>query len=129
MSLNVLYDQLQARSINFSLSAMRLSQSSIWRMTIFQHLVEHAIGIMPTLVSAFCIFIINQGINNDLALRVVPKKKTILLKELSSKPVFVFFSPSALPCRYSTRTGSCGINAELLLTLFSIPGIWLLNIK
>ena len=88
--LTALYDRLQARCINFSHCHQAIPV--IRRMTIFQHLVEHAIGIIPTLVSTFCIFIINPGINNNLALRVVTEKKTILLKELSAKPVFVFFT-------------------------------------
>jgi hypothetical protein len=88
--LNVLYDQLLTRDINFSLCHQAIPV--IRRMTIFQHFVEHAVGIIPTLISAFCIFIINPGINNNLALRVVTEKKAILLKELGAKPVFVFIA-------------------------------------
>ena len=60
----------------------------------FQHLAEDPISIIAAFVSAPGALVIDPSVKDYFGRRVIPKKQSVLLEKLGTKPVFVVFPKS-----------------------------------
>jgi hypothetical protein len=63
-------------------------------MPPFQHLAEHPVGIVATLVSAIGVLIVDPGKHDHLGSRVVAVEQAVLLEELRPEPMLAISAKS-----------------------------------
>ena len=122
-----------SQALRFALRLCKQALPIVRRMSALQHLLEHAVRVIRTFISAFRGLVVYPSVHNDPACLMVAEEKPVLLEELGVEPVLPIVPQGrALPILGACRVlqnqleGECGDRSQPFGGVF--PGIKFVSI-